>query len=94
MAFERGVTEIEVRVDSELVVAQVKGKWKIKNDRLRQLAVRARGLLGKFDSWSGVLGVIEPSFLYRPLRSDRLGDARPAHLHRPLRSDRLGDPTD
>jgi ribonuclease HI len=52
MALEKGVTEIDVKVDSELVVSQVQGKWKIKNDRLRQLAVKARSLLGKFESWS------------------------------------------
>jgi ribonuclease HI len=52
LALEKGVTEIEVKVDSELVESQVQGKWKIKNDRLRQLAVKARRLLGEFDVWS------------------------------------------
>jgi ribonuclease HI len=52
MAQEKGVTDIEVKVDSELVASQIKGKWKIKNDRLRQLAVSARRLLGEFDSWT------------------------------------------
>ncbi len=48
LALEKGVTEIEVCMDSELVVSQVKGEWKIKNDRLRQLAVAARALMGRF----------------------------------------------
>ena len=51
LALERGVTEIDARSDSELVVAQVEGRWKIKNDRLRQLAVKARGLLEQFEKW-------------------------------------------
>ena len=49
LALERGVTELEVALDSALVVAQVKGEWKIRNDRLRSLAVRARSLLGRFE---------------------------------------------
>ena len=52
LALERAVSEIEVRVDSELVVSQIQGKWKIKNDKLRHLAVTARRLLGNFASWS------------------------------------------
>jgi ribonuclease HI len=39
-------------MDSELVVSQVKGLWKIKNERLRALAARAEMLLGKFDSYT------------------------------------------
>jgi ribonuclease HI len=52
LALEKGATEIEVKVDSALVESQVQGKWKIKNDRLRRLAVTARRLLGRFESWS------------------------------------------
>lgn len=33
---------IEVRLDSKLVVEQMSGRWKIKNDDIRQLALRAR----------------------------------------------------
>lgn len=49
MALDRGVTEIEVFMDSELVISQLKGEWKIKNDRLRSLAVKARALLNRFE---------------------------------------------
>lgn len=49
LALARGVTDLEVRMDSELVVSQLKGEWKIKNDRLRSLAVRARGLFDRFE---------------------------------------------
>lgn len=34
--------KIEVRLDSKLVVEQMSGRWKIKNDDIRKLALRAR----------------------------------------------------
>lgn len=48
LALERGCTELEVRIDSKLVAMQVEGRWKIKSDGLRSLAVRARSLLDRF----------------------------------------------
>jgi broad specificity phosphatase PhoE/ribonuclease HI len=36
--------EVEVRMDSKLVVEQMSGRWKIKHDAMRQLAERARRL--------------------------------------------------
>ena len=52
LALERGVTDIEIYMDSELVVSQLLGKWKIKKDTLRPLAVKARSLMGRFDSFT------------------------------------------
>ncbi|MGH2788474.1 MAG: ribonuclease HI family protein [Actinomycetota bacterium] len=52
LALDHGLTELDVYLDSELVVAQLKGKWKIKNDRLRGLAVTARALLSRFEKTS------------------------------------------
>ena len=52
LALAKGVTEIEVFMDSELVISQLKGEWKIKNDRLRTLAVKARALLNRFEPHS------------------------------------------
>jgi len=52
LALERGVSQIAIRVDSKLVAHQVRGEWKIKNDRLRALAVRARSLMERFESAS------------------------------------------
>jgi ribonuclease HI len=49
LALDHGVTELEIYVDSELVVSQLEGRWKIKNERLRGLAVTARALLGRFE---------------------------------------------
>jgi ribonuclease HI len=52
LALEQEVTTIDVRMDSELVVSQVKGEWKIKKESLRPLAVKARSLLERFDGSS------------------------------------------
>ena len=52
LALERGVTDLKVAVDSELVVHQLRGEWKIKNERLRALAVKARALMNRFESAS------------------------------------------
>jgi ribonuclease HI len=50
LALERGVTDIEVKLDSKLVVHQLNGEWKIKSDALRGLAVEAKRLLNRFHS--------------------------------------------
>jgi ribonuclease HI len=52
LALNHGVTDIEIFSDSELVVSQLKGEWKIKSDSLRRLAVDARRLMNKFASSS------------------------------------------
>lgn len=49
MARDEGVKELDVFLDSQLVVSQVKGEWKIKKDHLRPLAVKARSLLDSFE---------------------------------------------
>ncbi|MGA1329260.1 MAG: reverse transcriptase-like protein [Candidatus Nanopelagicales bacterium] len=36
---------VEVRMDSKLVVEQMSGNWKIKHPVLRELAIKARGIL-------------------------------------------------
>ena len=49
-ALERGVSELEVVSDSELLVKQMRGEYKIKNETLRDLAADAEALarrLGK-----------------------------------------------
>jgi ribonuclease HI len=48
LALDHGVTEVDIYLDSELVAAQLEGRWKIRNDRLRSLAVTARALMGRF----------------------------------------------
>ena len=43
-AIARGVTELEVVSDSELVVKQMRGEYKVKNEALRQLSLKAARL--------------------------------------------------
>lgn len=46
-----GETSVEVRSDSQLLVNQVNGDWKIKNPGLRTLHATASALLGRFAGW-------------------------------------------
>ena len=47
-AKRRGATSIDVRMDSKLVVEQMRGLWRIKHPGLKPLALRAGALLGSF----------------------------------------------
>lgn len=47
-ALRRGIRDIDIRMDSLLVVEQMRGRWKIKHPNLKPLAVRAGELLAKF----------------------------------------------
>ena len=48
-ALERGVEEIEVVSDSELLVKQMRGEYKVRNAGLQPLYVRARLLAAELD---------------------------------------------
>jgi ribonuclease HI len=43
-ALERGVTDLEVVSDSELLVKQMLGEYKVKNEALRELSLKAARL--------------------------------------------------
>lgn len=47
-AEKRGIDELDIRMDSLLVVQQMKGLWKIKHPGLKPLAIRAGELLARF----------------------------------------------
>jgi probable phosphoglycerate mutase len=47
-AKRRGATSVDVRMDSMLVVQQMRGLWRIKHPGLKPLALRAGALLGSF----------------------------------------------
>ena len=47
-ALRRGIDDLDIRMDSLLVVQQMKGVWKIKHPGLRPLALRAGELLAQF----------------------------------------------
>jgi ribonuclease H / adenosylcobalamin/alpha-ribazole phosphatase len=46
-ALERGVDELDVVSDSELLVKQMRGEYKVKSETLRDLVSEARELAGK-----------------------------------------------
>jgi ribonuclease H / adenosylcobalamin/alpha-ribazole phosphatase len=46
-ALERGVEEVEVVSDSELLVKQMRGEYKVKNETLRELVDDAHALAGR-----------------------------------------------
>ena len=43
-----GADEIELRMDSELVVKQLQGEYQVRNPKLKPLWTELRGLLGTF----------------------------------------------
>lgn len=52
LAALQGATEVDLIGDSELVVRQVEGKYKVKNAGIRPLHAEVKRALGDFDSWS------------------------------------------
>ena len=51
-ARELGAGEVELIGDSELVVRQVRGEYRVKDAALRELHGRVREALAEFDRWS------------------------------------------
>jgi len=51
-ALSLGAREVELVLDSMLIVEQLSGRWKIKHPLIRPLAARAMELLRQFDRWS------------------------------------------
>jgi ribonuclease HI len=47
-----GASEVELIGDSELVVRQVKGEYRVKDEGLRPLHAEVRAALDSFDRWS------------------------------------------
>ena len=52
LAHELGASEVELIGDSELIVKQVRGEYKVKQDHLRPLHTKVRDELRDFDRWS------------------------------------------
>lgn len=48
-ARDLGATQVDVHMDSKLVVEQMSGRWKIKHPDMQKLAVEARKLAGGFE---------------------------------------------
>ena len=51
-AAELGCTQLAVYMDSQLIVRQIAGRYKVKNAGLKPLFDQAAGLLQKFDNWT------------------------------------------
>ena len=51
-ALRLGANEVEVVADSELLVRQLTGQYKVKNAGLKPLFAQAQGLLGRFRKWT------------------------------------------
>jgi ribonuclease HI len=52
LAGEHGATELKLIGDSELVVRQVEGRYKVKNAGIKPLHAEVKRALADFDSWS------------------------------------------
>lgn len=52
LAREHGATELELRGDSELVVKQVRGEYKVKDTGLKPLHAGVRSALAELESWT------------------------------------------
>jgi ribonuclease HI len=52
LAREHGASEVELIGDSELIVKQVNGEYKVKDAGLRPLHAQVRAALEGFDRWS------------------------------------------
>jgi ribonuclease HI len=49
-ALERGVSRLEVRADSELLIKQLKGEYRVRNPGLLPLYEEAKTLIGRFEN--------------------------------------------
>ena len=47
-----GAREIDLRLDSKLIVEQLHGRWKVKDPKMRVLWGEAKELLATFDRWN------------------------------------------
>jgi ribonuclease HI len=52
LAEELGAREVELLLDSKLIVEQVHGRWRVKDAKLIPLNAEVRTRLGKFGGWA------------------------------------------
>ncbi|HYM82950.1 MAG TPA: ribonuclease HI family protein [Candidatus Dormibacteraeota bacterium] len=52
LAAELGAREVDLLLDSQLIVEQLHGRWRVKDAKLRPLWEEARARLAGFDRWS------------------------------------------
>jgi len=51
LAKKQGITRVHLRLDSELIVNQLTGRYKVRDLKLRQLWQEVKHELAAFDSW-------------------------------------------
>lgn len=69
-AVELDPAEVEVRMDSKLVVEQMSGRWKIKHEDMRRLALEARELAALISRGGGSV-----SYTWIPREQNKDADA-------------------
>ncbi|SHH35198.1 ribonuclease HI [Caloranaerobacter azorensis DSM 13643] len=52
LSYEMGIKDVEFYMDSELVVKQIKGEYKVKNERMKPFYEIANSLISQFDNFS------------------------------------------
>jgi ribonuclease HI len=52
LAAARGATEVHLIGDSQLIVRQVEGRYKVKDEKMKPLHAAAKKALAGFDRWS------------------------------------------
>jgi len=65
-AHRLGASEVDLRLDSKLIVEQVHGRWRVRDAKLKPLVSRAHELLGGFVRWEA---------RHEPRASNRAADA-------------------
>jgi probable phosphoglycerate mutase len=61
-----GAREVDLRLDSKLIVEQVHGRWKVKDAKMRVHWAEAKALLATFDRWHAT---------HEPRASNKAADA-------------------
>lgn len=52
LAAAHGADEVELIGDSELIVRQIEGRYKVKHADMKELHAQAKAMLADFDDWS------------------------------------------
>ena len=52
IALEQGCTQLDIRLDSELIVRQLQGRYQVKNAGLKPLFQEVNKLLARLESWT------------------------------------------
>ncbi len=68
-ALERGATKLELRLDSDLVVQQVRGTYRVRKQQLKPLFDQLMGLLGELDQFE-----INHVYRERNIRADAMAN--------------------